>query len=147
MKSVKNIKNQNGPTISKERSNAAPIRFSFQYFTDKKDYTFHVLKTREQAEYALDFMDKLREWSKLTMLDLMMRDKRTGIESIPVKELSESLQNHMKECPIISEDSKIFVLRFNQQKARMLCKPDLQHSFILHVLAFDLNFTAYNHGN
>ena len=144
---MKNIKNKNRPTIGKELPNAVPIRFSFQYFTDKKDYTFHGLKTREQAEYALDFMDKLREWSKLTMLDLMMRDKKTGIESIPIKALSESLQNHMKECPIISEDSKIFILRFNQQKARILCKQDLQHSFILHVLALDLHFTAYNHGN
>ena len=39
------------------------------------------------------------------------------------------------------------VSRFYQNNYRLLCKSDLNHGNLLHIIAFDFDYSAYSHGS
>jgi hypothetical protein len=47
----------------------------------------------------------------------------------------------------LSEDSKIIVFRFNNQKSRILGVRSQECNSILYIIGYDWDFSAYNHGN
>ena len=70
--------------------------------------------------------------------DLFSRSKEIGFESIPSKQLK--LQPKNLSLP---PDSKVLCIRFKKQTYRML---GIKNKDVFHVIGFDFDYSAYNHG-
>lgn len=55
------------------------------------------------------------------------------------------MRDYLKNSEIITKDSKEAVFRFGNQQYRLICKDDLNHPNLMHIIAFDFDFSAYNH--
>ena len=47
---------------------------------------------------------------------------------------------------IISGDSKVVIFQFCNHNYRLICKDDIMHPNLMYVIAFDFDYSAYNHG-
>ena len=90
--------------------------------------------------------EKLEEISQLTWKELQNKPRETGYEMIQISEFNVNL-NDIKENLKLSDDSKIIVFRFNNQKCRILGIPSTECNSILYIIGYDWDFSAYNHGN
>lgn len=82
----------------------------------------------------------------MTWKELQNRPKETGYEMIPISEFKINFDKLKKELKL-SEDSKIIVFRFNNQKCRLLGVRSHQCSSILYIIGNDWDYSAYNHGS
>lgn len=124
------------------------IIFSFKYSISNKKYTLNeVLNGKDKCNKVMQkLFEKFEELSKITWKELRNRPKETGYEMIPISEFKVSLENIKKELNL-SDDSKIIVFRFNNQKSRMLGVQSSEYDAILYVIGYDWDFSAYNHGS
>lgn len=74
------------------------------------------------------------------------RPRETGYEMIPISDFFINLDN-IKEDLSLSDDSKIIVFRFNNQKNRILGVRSQECSSILYIIGYDWNYSAYDHGS
>lgn len=109
------------------------------------DYSFEYFKknARDNLQAYKDLLCRLRELSKFTVLELMQQRKKQGYELINVNELTDSIQNHC-ERNHVTKDSKVAIFRFSGQDYRMICH---MVDNVFHVLSFDFNHSAYDHGS
>lgn len=72
------------------------------------------------------------------------------IEDTPLNKLKRgnlSLYELFKSCSIIpGPDTKVVILRFGNNKYRMVFKWDAIHRNVIHILAFDFDHSLYDHG-
>ena len=123
------------------------ICFSFEYLSDNKNYSMKRFKAGTEKSNVFDtLLDKLSELSKVSIKELQGQPKKSGFEKIPWSQLNLPLQQICDNINIITKDSKLTVFRFGNQKYRLLCKDDVNHSNLLYIIALDLDFSAYNHG-
>lgn len=124
------------------------IILSFKYSINNKNYTIEKqTNSREKCNKVIQkLFDRLEEISKLTWKELQNRPKETGYEMIPISEFNINLAN-IKKCLNLSDDSKIIVFRFNNQKCRILGVRSAECSSILYIIGYDWDYSAYNHGN
>lgn len=132
--------------IQKQPTPQNNIAFSFRFFTDNKDFSTTGMKAGDKGEILEELIAKLRELSGMTYTDALLLPKGRGAETIPQSELAETLQNICKECPVLGENEKVIVFRFNRQKCRMICTNDATDKNVLYIIALDLHFNAYDHG-
>lgn len=74
------------------------------------------------------------------------KGKIAGCEKIPFKLLAAPMKLICQNTKIISGDSNLIIFRFFRQNYRILCRADHQHANLLYIVAFDFDFTAYDHG-
>lgn len=124
------------------------IILSFKYSINKKNYTIeNQTNSREKCNKVIKkLFDRFEEISNLTWKELQNRPKETGYEMIPISEFNINLDN-IKESLNLSDDSKIIVFRFNNQKCRILGVRSAECSSILYIIGYDWDYSAYNHGN
>lgn len=124
------------------------IILSFKYSVKNKDYKIEkITKAKEKTNKTVQkLFEKLEEISNLTWTELQNRPKETGYEMIPISEFRINLENIKKDLNL-SDDSKIIVFRFNNQKCRLLGVRSQECSSILYIIGYDWDFSAYNHGS
>ena len=124
------------------------ICFSFEYVTTNKNYNFDIFtkdKSKKCTAYDALF-ERMSELSQINTIEALQRGKKSGLEKIPVNQLSKSMQDICKGIDIISNDSKLIVFRFYNHNYRLICKDDIIHPNLMYVIAFDFDYSAYNHG-
>lgn len=129
-------------------ANGNHIVLSFKYSIKSKKYTTEkITKSKEKCNKSIqNLFERLEEISNLTWLDLQNKPKETGYEMIPISNFNISFDN-IKRPLSLSEDSKIIVFRFNNQKSRILGVRSQECNSILYIIGYDWDFSAYNHGN
>lgn len=135
------IKRPSAPLISN-------IAFSFKHLTNNKQHCFSYFRNEMRNSHAAyeALVKRMQELCNIDMNGAKQMGKISGCEPMPYKELSETIQKICDGTGIISKDSSLSVFRFNQNNYRMLCKTDINHSNLLYIIAFDFDFSAYDHG-
>lgn len=135
--------------ISRE-SLVPPIRkmcFGFSHVTENNNFGLKGFSgTDKKADAYEDLLYKLKDWSSINAYDARMRGKKLGLERIPYAQLSKPMQSICDNTNIVSKDSTVCVFQFYNHLYRLICKEDINHSNLMHIIAFDLDFSAYNHG-
>ena len=124
------------------------IILSFKYSVKNKNYTMEKQgKAKEKCNKIIqNLFEKLEDISQITWKELQNRPKETGYETIPISEFKISFDNLKKKLNL-SDDIKIIVIRFNNQKCRILGVPSQECSSILYIVGYDWDYSAYNHGS
>ncbi len=125
------------------------IVFSLRYLTESKNFGLEYFgkDLRKSHEAYVAFVSRMRELCQVDIVTAQMSGNIFGSEHIPYKMLSKSMQSVCDSVEIISKDSDLTVFRFYQNNYRLLCKADLNHGNLLHIVAFDFDYSAYNHGS
>lgn len=124
------------------------IILSFKYSVKNKKYTIEE-KTKAKEKNNKIFkglFEKLEDISSITWKELQNRPRETGYEMIPISDFFINLDK-IKEDLSLSDDSKIIVFRFNNQKNRILGVRSQECSSILYIIGYDWNYSAYDHGS
>ena len=129
-------------------ANSSHILLSFKYSVNNKNYKIEkITNSKEKNNKTIQkLFEKLEEISNLTWKELQNRPRETGYEMIPISQFNISLKN-IKEALNLSDDSKIIVFRFNNQKCRLLGVRSQECSSILYIIGYDWDFSAYDHGS
>ena len=120
------------------------ISFSFDSIVDNKKFNFDFFKNdcRKEVDARKELLILLQTISNTIYLELANRSK-TQLGGF------ETLEKGGLDIPIhsvaMTDDTKILCFRFSKQRYRMLGYLDGKYK-ILHIIGFDFNFTAYNHG-
>ena len=128
---------------------AEHIIFSFKHITNNQVYG---LKYIEKADIRnangiyRQLLERLSELSQTNIENVNRLGKIRGCEYLRYKSFSERVQDVLSNIPIIQKDSKLAVFRFGQSDCRLICKPDIKHTNLMHIVAFDFNYKAYDHG-
>ncbi len=127
-------------------ANSNHITISFKYSVKDKRYLIETITSAKEKCNKLinNFFKRLEEISILTWKELQNRPKETGYEMIPISEFKLNFGNLKKELNL-SNDSKIIVFRFNNQKCRMLGIRSNECSSILYIIGYDWDYSAYKH--
>lgn len=122
------------------------ITLSFKYSIKHKNHTIEkITSSKEKCNKIIsNLLKKFEELSTLTWKELQNRPKENGYEMIPISEFKISFENLKKELKL-SEDSKIIVFRFNNQKCRILGIRSNECSSILYIIGYDWDYSAYSH--
>lgn len=91
-------------------------------------------------------IERMRQLGQISIDEARARGKEAGSEHIPYKSLSKPMQGICDSIEIISKDSDLTVFRFQQNNFRILCKADMNHANLMYIIAFDFDYSAYDHG-
>lgn len=156
MSSLKPINDNNKLDIHKSQSEPyctqwkEDILFEFGHITNCKNYSYDSLikadaSDKKAIKCLFEFITKM---SKSNWVELSTRRKENigGFETLTVGQLNSRIHTiYSKE---FTDDVKLHVFRFgNKDKYRLIGYKSKNCSRVLHVLAFDLDFTLYDHGN
>lgn len=142
MAGIKKIKNQKivtnqGTSETKEY----PI-FCFKHLTKNSQYNFKCFTNeRERRDAKSIVLDNTFKFQTMTWLELMKLPKGQGFETLHMKALNFSPTDY-----IVTEDTKVFVFRVSG-KWRMIGVKRNEFKGVIHILGFDFNYSAYNHGS
>ncbi|ERL26421.1 MULTISPECIES: hypothetical protein [unclassified Leptotrichia] len=140
-KKIKKLKNNNFKNISEVKLLSYPV-FCFRYLTKNKNYNFNRFKNSKESNEAKGIvLDKLMDIQLKSWLDLHQQNKRTGIETLSIENINFSPYDYET-----SKDQKVYVFRLNSQNWRMIGIKSEINTDVLHIIGFDFDFTAYNHG-
>ena len=122
------------------------IVLSFKYSINDKDHSIDYLtKSKANNKKTIqNLFKKFEELSNLKWKDFINKPKEIGYEAIAISQFKIDLSNIKKELKL-SNDSKIIVFRFDNQKARLLGVKSKECSAILYIIGYDWNYTAYKH--
>ena len=101
-------------------------KFNFNYFSSKM--------IRDKAKAYDELHRLLAEISNSYFKKLMNKIKNKGLEKL------EDI--NFKPCKQLYNDENIYVMRFNQQKYRLIF---ILRDNIVYIIGFDFNYSAYNH--
>jgi hypothetical protein len=144
---VKDNKKSQDKVVKQELQPLSKLCFGFQYVTSNNNFCFKQLDSSEKIIAYDKFLSRLNELSQINAAEAHNLGKIRGMEKIPYSQLHKNMQQICDGTGIITKDSKIVVFRFNNQKYRLICKDDIMHPNLMHVIAFDFNYSAYDHGN
>lgn len=123
------------------------VCFSFEHLTSNNNFGIkQVASMYDKGAAYEDLIQKLCDWGKCNANELKQRGKKLGLEKIPYSELTKPMKSICDNTQIVSKDSKICVFQFYNHNYRLLCKDDINHPNLMHVIAFDTQFSSYNHG-
>lgn len=150
MSKIKNKRKKSSVRTPTQEFNIEHALFSFKYLITNDNYTFKYFgKDSRAASLAYKgLINKLNEISQEDMSSILGKPKDIGIETLPYRQFNKPFQNILDGIPVISKDSKLTVLRFKagDKNYRIICKSDLSSQNIMHIIGFDFDFSAYNHG-
>lgn len=106
-------------------------KFNFNYFTSEKEI-------KESKSIILDEIIRLqtKNW-----IEWGLERKSIGYESIPITKI-KFRPNNM----ITTNDMKVIVFRVFSQKWRIIGIKSPFSKGVLHIIGFDFDYSAYNHG-
>lgn len=139
------LKSNNIKDKIKEPENATldyPV-LCFKYLTTNNGYNvkyFNHFREKAKAYSALFYL--ISDIQSTSWKDLMLRGKTKGFESINSGELNFKPSNYK-----ITPDEKVFILRFKRNNYRLIGVKSNKNKDVLHVIGFDFDYTAYNHGS
>lgn len=142
------IKDNKNTKVSLQPQREGKISFNFMYLTNKKDFNFdYFAKDKSNKLIAYSTLhDRMQELSNITMQECKARYKTQGAEAIGYKSFNKGFQSILDNVEIVSKDSSLSVIRFNQNNYRMICKTGIMDNNVLYVIGFDFNYSAYDHG-
>ncbi len=116
-----------------------------RHLTTNSDHNFDYFKKdkNKKLEAYENFLQKVEEIQKSTWKELMLADKFKGFETL---ENSQIKFKGKEVRHLVSADTKIYILRFGKDY-RLLGFKTSRCSNSFHVIGFDFNYTAYNHGS
>lgn len=121
------------------------ICFGFSYMTGNKHFNFSNVAVGNKIEAYEKLIEKLSEMSAVNIEEAFARGKNLGAEKIPYNQLSDPFKQVCDTTEIVAKDSKVIVFRFCNNKYRLICKDDLNHSNLLYIIGFDFDYSAYQH--
>lgn len=124
--------------------NKQTIVFSFEYFTDEKDFNFHYYdkNSGEGVRTFNSLLQKLSALSKMTWEELNNRGRRNGgEEKMMVGQFKTHFSNSLKH---VTADESVYIVRFNDK--RLFFRRGRQCPRVAQVLACEFNLgMAYDH--
>ena len=126
------------------------VSFNFKYLTDNKKFNFDYFKDmRIRHDAYKTLCDRLQELSAYDVMTLRGMSKQQGCEAIPYSDFNDSFQAVLNKVEIVSKDSKLLIFRFNKGNYRIIVKSGIldKHENILHIIGFDFDYSAYDHGS
>lgn len=120
--------------------------FSFKAMTTNKDFNINGLPGgREREQTLVGLFSKLNELSEKEWTQWLNMRNQNGIESLPF----QRLQFKPNSSVTLTEDTTVYVIRFDTYKGsgkgRIIGYKDGKCA-VLHIIGFDFNFKAYDHG-
>lgn len=116
--------------------------FCFKYLTTNNSYNINYFKKstdKAKAYGALFYI--INHLQGQTWLETMNKRKQIGFESIAYKTFNFKPNGYK-----LSKDDKLLVIRFKRGLYRMIgIKSDVNKD-VFHVLGFDFDYSAYDHG-
>lgn len=122
--------------------------FSFKYLQTRGHCSFEYFKKdiRAKTEAHEAFIQILHKMSQKTIDDIIGERKANGFEMMPLSSFKSKYQEILLNTGIVSRDSKLIVIRFNSGRYRIIGKMDASAQNVIHVILFDFDFSAYDHG-
>ena len=120
--------------------------FDFSHVTNKKGYSIDNLLKANDKNLLKEFLRLINVVSITTWNELSMRSKYNlgGFETLEKSIFKTDICDNFE---YITDDTKLYVFRFgNADKYRMICHKSRNCELVLHVLAFDLDVSLYDHG-
>lgn len=125
------------------------IYFCFKYITSNNSYNFTPMDATKGSagnKSHKEFLKLLRELSFHSWEELGRMGKNTGFEMIEISELYCDITANYKEK--LSPDTKLHIFRFGSGKCyRMVGYKPERCAAVLHILAFDYDYSLYDHGS
>lgn len=137
------------PTSQEKVQLVKPIEkicFGFSHMTRNKNYSFDKVAVGDKIAAYEALLGKLNDLCGININEARLRGKKLGAERIPYTQLSTSFQGVCDTSAIVSKDSNVVVFQFGNHNYRLICKDDINHSNLMHIIGFDFDFTAYDHG-
>ncbi len=124
------------------------VLFSFKYLTKNAKHSFAFFKKEFRSAHSAykALFEKLQFSSRMTMAEFSGLSKETGYELLPFEQFPKSMQAVLSNTGIVTKDKKLAVMRFKNEEYRIICQPDVNHDNVWHVIGFDFDMSAYNHG-
>lgn len=113
------------------------VSFSFIHLTTNNNYSLKKCDDKTKAS----LMNRLEELSKHNIQYWFDKGKRVGFETMPIKDIRFNPNGLEK----MSKDEKVIITRFNDGEGRIIFIKK-GNCPILHIIGFDTNYKAYNHG-
>lgn len=118
------------------------ISVSFEYEISNTNYNPDGIRdNRRRLKFYEDFKSKLKNITGKTWMDFGQESKKTGYESIPYKQFVKNIQSSFRNVNIISPDSKLDIFRVADDY-RVIGK---YLNGVYYIIAYDIDFSAYNH--
>lgn len=134
-------------SVKSQVTRVPKICFGFEHLTTNSSYNFdYFAKDKSKKCIAYDeLIIRLQELSQIDVVEARKRGKKLGFEKFSLKHFSKSIQQICSGIDIISSDSSLVVFQFCNHDFRLICKDDIMHPNLMYVIAFDFDFSAYNH--
>lgn len=117
--------------------------FDFKYLTNNKAYNFKCFKNDKNNKLKTyeNLINKIIEISNYSTKNFNLLSKEKGLETLYFYQLKFE-PNGLN----LSNDDKFISIRFNSNKYRIICIKSTNYKNVLHIIGFDFNHNAYNHG-
>ncbi len=127
------------------RASQPTIVFSFKKMVENEQYNFaYFNKYQSELETLLQLQKKMKEISQQTFDQIIGMRKKSGCELLKISDLKDkALQNAIKDK--ITLEQRLYIVRFNSQKCRMIGYRGTKCGRVFNVLALDFKLTAYKH--
>jgi hypothetical protein len=140
-KKINNLKKNDVIVNSKDNKITHPV-FCFRYLTNNKNYNFNYFNTdNERNEVYRYLYEKIITMSNSSWREFFSKPKISGLETIEYKDFNFNV-NKIN----LSKDDKLISIRFANQKYRIIGQKSELNDCVFHVLGFDFDHSAYNHG-
>lgn len=122
------------------------IKFSWQYLTTNKKYTFGFFKK--------DMRNEVKAWQGLSAIVndlcssqwdkvlLRSKEEKHGVEILNHAQIKFSANGYT-----FSDDQNVIVFRFGAGNGYRLLGVKGTNSNVLYVIGYDFDYSAYNHGS
>lgn len=120
--------------------------FSFKNITKNSNYNLDMLSSgTEREQTLLGLYTRLNELSDMPWLYWMQQPKKTGLETLSYHEIKFKANPNIE----LAKDTTLYIFRFDtyrgQGQGRIIGFKNAPCS-VLHIIGYDLDFSAYNHG-
>lgn len=134
---------------SKKPLSVNHVLFSFKYLTKNSKHSFNFFGKKDFREAQIayhELFDKMQEVSNMSMTEFSGLPKEKGYELMRFEDFPKSTQAILSNTGIVTKDKKLAIMRFYRETCRMISQPDVNHDSIWHVICFDFDKSAYDHG-
>jgi len=120
--------------------------FSFRSMTKNPRYNLSTLRSGTEREQTLHgLFQRLTDLSNETWTYWLQKPKQSGVETITYDRIKFSVG----DGTVLTKDTAIFVFRFDTYRGtgqgRIIGYKDSPCA-VLHIIGYDLDFSAYDHG-
>ena len=120
--------------------------FSFKNMTKNSNYNLDVLSPgTEREQTLLGLYSRLNELSSKPWLYWTQQPTKTGLETLSYHEINFKADPYIE----LAKDTTLYIFRFDthrgQGQGRIIGFKNAPCS-VLHIIGYDLDFSAYNHG-